>query len=184
MEFLIVLLIIILICVGLWYLLYNYDKSNKGYISTIFLNHVEGIPNLGSHVKTLFYLYPDRITINDQQTISMNRIKGTEVVTNQEIKQIQKGTIPYAVAGGILLGPLGVIVGGIAGTGLKNIQRFVWYFIIQYIDKDGNDKNAIFYTDQVVEKKNLYDISKKINEFVGYTPQIQTDISSGKSYEI
>ena len=67
-------------------------------------------------------------SIHNSQIISLKK------TSQEEIVQKQKSVIGRAVVGGIILGPLGAIVGGMSGIGNK--EKFInkQYFVINYWD--------------------------------------------------
>jgi hypothetical protein len=66
--------------------------------------------------------------IHESQIISLRK------TSHEELAKIDKSVIGRAVVGGMILGPLGAIVGGMSGIGSK--ERFInkQYFVINYWD--------------------------------------------------
>ena len=160
---------IILIIVGLIALVFIGDKFLKqsmGIDESVFLNHIQGIPNLGKGVKILVLFYPDKITIDNKKIIPLSRIKQTTFISQKEVIEYQKNAIARGAVG-LLLGPLGAIVGAISGVGTKTEQLDVYYFTVEFIDINGNDAVAIFTLSSVNDFLTVQLISNKINEKLG-----------------
>lgn len=171
----------ILIIIGLIALVFIGDKFLKqsiGVDETVFLNHIEGIPGLSKNIKTLVYFYPDKIAVNNNQIIPLSRIKRTFFVSEKEVKEHQKNTLMRGVAGGLLFGPIGAIVGAISGIGTKTEQLDVHYFTIEFTDISGNDVFAIFAVNYIVDIENVRSISNKINQKLGIEEKQQQNINT------
>jgi len=74
------------------------------------------------------------------RTLPYNRIN--DVVLTMDIKTIEKSKSPIgrAVAGGLLFGGVGAVVGAVSGTAKKEIKKNEFFFLISYISKDGEEK--------------------------------------------
>lgn len=161
---------ILIIIIGLIALVFIGDKFLKqsiGVDETVFLNHIEGIPGLNKNTKVLVYFYPDKIAINNNQIIPLSRIKRTFFVSEKEVKEHQKSVLMRGVAGGLLLGPIGAIVGAISGIGTKTEQLDIHYFTIEFTNINGNDALAIFTVNYIANIENIRSISNKINQKLG-----------------
>ncbi|TXD81062.1 zinc ribbon domain-containing protein [Subsaximicrobium wynnwilliamsii] len=112
-----------------------------------------------------------KLEIHKEQIIS---IKQTSF---SEIKEIDKSVMGRALVGGLILGPIGAIVGGISGVGSnkKNIEKY--YLVINYWSIDTKtiqtllfsaDKMFITSFIRVFENDLKYiEISKKVHEETG-----------------
>ena len=58
----------------------------------------------------------------------------TVTIDNEELKRTERGVIGRAVVGGLILGPLGAIIGGMSGfkDDIKSINKY--YLVINYWD--------------------------------------------------
>lgn len=74
-----------------------------------------------------------------------------EVVYTADITTISKSKSPIgrAVAGGLLFGGVGAVVGAVSGTTTKEKKQYKFYLIINYVSKDGEDK-FLQYEDQTL----------------------------------
>lgn len=81
------------------------------------------------------------------KTLRYDQIK--DVVYTSDIQTISKSKSPIgrAIAGGLLFGGTGAIVGAISGVGTKEKKEYKFYLIINYTSKTGEDK-FLQYEDQ------------------------------------
>ena len=68
--------------------------------------------------------------------LKYEQITGINVTSEEEILEKSKSVTGRAVIGGVLLGPLGAIVGGMSGIGDKKKEKTHYYLIINYKAKD------------------------------------------------
>ncbi len=64
--------------------------------------------------------------------LNVDKINVAKFMSETEIKEKSKSVGGRAVVGGILLGPLGALVGGISGVGDKKKKTITNYIIINY----------------------------------------------------
>lgn len=81
------------------------------------------------------------------KTLRYDQIK--DVVYTSDIQTISESKSPIgrAIAGGLLFGGTGAIVGAISGVGTKEKKEYKFYLIINYTSKTGEDK-FLQYEDQ------------------------------------
>lgn len=92
-----------------------------------------------------------------EHTININEITKAAFMSEQDIIEKKKSVGGRAIAGGVLLGPLGAIVGGISGTGTKTKKgEMKNYFILNTIDK-------VITFDIPITNFNYNNIIKEIN---------------------
>lgn len=74
------------------------------------------------------------------KTLRYSQIR--DVVYESDIEKISKSKSPIgrAIAGGLLFGGVGAVVGAVSGTGTKVKTERKFYLIINYTSKDGEDK--------------------------------------------
>ena len=82
----------------------------------------------------VFNKIPKGVTL---QTVNLGieKIKRVEIISEKEILEKSKSVGGRAIAGGLLLGPLGAIVGGMSGVGNKQNTKIKQYIVFNY-DKD------------------------------------------------
>ena len=78
--------------------------------------------------------------------LDYSKICGADFVSEKEVKEKGKSVLGRAAVGGLLLGPLGAVVGAVSGTGAKTKQELKLYFVINYKSElpDGEIKALIF----------------------------------------
>ncbi len=84
-------------------------------IQKVFTRYVSGIPSLQEDTEVIVATYEDCIALNYKHIIPFSEIKSAKLIKDTEITEKDKSVILRAVAGGILLGPLGAIIGGMSG---------------------------------------------------------------------
>lgn len=104
--------------------------------------------------------------------LKYEQITGINVTSEKEILEKSKSVTGRAVVGGVLLGPLGAIVGGMSGIGDKKKEKTRYYLIINYKSKDDEIKvlsfevtNSLGAWDKFIEH-----VRKKINANNGDEP--------------
>ncbi len=143
-------------------------KSKKGAVISDYFKLLEDIG--GGYTANNMYdvaLYDDHLEISGpfaKNKINLDYSKIKDVVYSAEVEEIQKSksSIGRAVAGGVLFGGVGAVVGAISGTGTKTKKERHFYFIIAYTSAQGEEKFLQF------EDTRLYKgskIAKKLKEF-------------------
>ena len=101
------------------------------------------VPNMKAPSTVKISLLPDKVEIRqimfgkEVAYLSYNQITAAEKVSEQQIKEVDKSVIGRAVVGGVLLGPLGAVVGGASGIGTKKKTEYKDYFVINYNASSG-----------------------------------------------
>ena len=78
--------------------------------------------------------------------LKYDQIIDSKIITEKEIKETSKSTVGRALVGGVLLGPLGAIVGGMSGIGTNKTNETSYYMVINYRSQDGEIKVLSFKT--------------------------------------
>ena len=126
------------------------EKGDGTYIIRELSNlaHIDGIPFLAG--KDVFIeLYADRVIIGDPgrgntYKIKMENIVDIKVKTETEISEQERHVLARAVAGGLLFGGAGAIVGAVSGVPGKQIKTIHNFLIVDYLSKDGEQKSMMF----------------------------------------
>ena len=123
-----------------------FSKTKRSIISDYFqLKENVGTLTAGNMVNV--ELYEDRLDIKEvKNSVSLNYSQITDVFygLQTEITTQSKSVIGRAVAGGLLFGGVGAIVGAVSGTGTKDKKERKFYFIISYTSSTGEDKYIQF----------------------------------------
>lgn len=72
--------------------------------------------------------FKDKPVVN----LKYEQIIAANVITEKEIIESDKSVVGRAVVGGVLLGPLGAIVGGMSGIGNKTKANTHYFMVINY----------------------------------------------------
>lgn len=104
-------------------------------------------------------------------TLTYNQITSIEMFTENQIKETDKSVLGRALVGGILIGPLGAIIGGISGAETKKKQNNKLFVVINYVSKTGEtrvisfeDTRKYFTTKFIQHLKNHLKIENPSNE--------------------
>lgn len=141
-------------------------EDKTGFERTINdIEHVSGLP-LADGIKCSIVYNADSLTIKGGgNTFSLNysNITGLDVKTKSEIEKHYVSSAGGAVAGAILLGPVGAIIGGRAKkvTDIKSTS----FYIITYKQKD-EIKYIVFEVDNL---NIAYKIRQRNNDIIGRT---------------
>lgn len=76
------------------------------------------------------------------------RITNAGMVTEKEILENDKSVIGRAAVGGLLLGPLGAVVGGMSGVGKKQKTQIRSYFVINYLGSNTSEPKVLTFQDK------------------------------------
>lgn len=150
------------------------ELKEKGVIASLLVNHAEGIPLLESGRPVKLFLYNDKIAINDQQSIALEKIQNIKVSTEKEITEKERSVIGRAALGGLLLGPVGAVVGGISGVKNKKKTKENYFLIIEYINKDSALNTAVFFSDSTPKILTDAFANSVISQIRSISPQTNT----------
>jgi len=162
MEIIIILLMLAII-IGIPYLIIKRKKEIKtrGILKELICSHYEGIPFMNQGALVNIYLYPDKITVGDKHIIPFKDIKNLSVCTEKEVQEKSRSVIGRGVVGGVLLGPVGAIVGGLSGVKNKQTTKETCYLVIDYQGSDG-PASAKFTTGNYMAASSFSDKATKL----------------------
>ena len=145
-------------------------KSNKGsHISEMFMIlHDAGPIKKGFTVDVS--CMDDRVVLRpplaskNTLTIPYSQITDVFYGMESELQTRQKSPIARAVAGGLLFGQVGAVVGAVSGVGVKQKTVNTFYFAISYTDETGEDVILRFQDTRLFKGRKL---AEKLRELVG-----------------
>lgn len=123
----------------------GFFTKTKGSIISDAFKLCENHANLTKDLMYDIALYDDHLNIKvclgkQEATLNYSQITDVFYGLETEVTQVSKSVIGRAVAGGLLFGGVGAVVGGISGTGTKAKKEHHFYFIISYTSSTGEDK--------------------------------------------
>lgn len=142
------------------------QKSKDGNIKIKML-HESGLPTVGKIPVTLTLDEANNkviINVNPKHTngpaefsLDISKIVSTEQITDEAIKERANAT-KNAIVGGVLLGPVGAVVGA---TSAKYKKQTIFYRSIKYVSDD-IEKEMIFKFAGDLNEKRFFDELNKI----------------------
>lgn len=124
-----------------------------GASASLSVQYVDGLP-LQPGVKCDLFLLEEKLLIENESQkfeIKNQNIRVATVKSEQEILEKSKSVVGRAVVGGVLLGPLGAIVGGMTGVGNKRKKgKKSHFFILNYLDSKGEMQSVTFMDDMAI----------------------------------
>lgn len=123
----------------------GFFSKTKGSIISDAFKLCEDHANLTKDLMYDVALYDNHLTIKvafgkQEATLNYSQITDVFYGLETEIVEKSKSVIGRAVAGGLLFGGVGAVVGGLSGTGTKEKKERRFYFIISYTSSTGEDK--------------------------------------------
>ena len=123
----------------------GFFSKTKGSIISDAFQLVDDHANLTKGLMYDVALYDDHLTIKvafgkQEATLNYSQITDVFYGLQTEVTTKNKSVIGRAVAGGLLFGGIGAVVGGISGTGTKEKKERKFYFIISYTSSSGENK--------------------------------------------
>lgn len=109
-----------------------------------------------------------KLMFGGERVLPCEKITKAIATTSTEIEQSSKSVAGRAVIGGVLLGPVGAIVGGMTGIGKKEKKKTQSYVIINYTS-NGEEKVAAFISPTVADPRN-WKLVNAIKEMMNIVP--------------
>lgn len=136
-------LILALVFLGVGYYLLIYSNSKKAKV-TAKLNHVNGLP-IAEKTLCKLIVSPNKLSIQGGGVnfdVDISKINAAEVKTDVEIANIVHSSAIKGVTGGLLFGPIGLVVGARPTNKEKRSNRY--YLIINYTNASGEIAPIVF----------------------------------------
>lgn len=77
--------------------------------------------------------------------IPLDRLISMDVVSEADIKEKSKSVLGRGVAGALVFGPVGALLGGMSGIGTKKKKTYKYLLNVAYIGNDSNDVRMIIF---------------------------------------
>ena len=160
-----------------------FGKRNKSGNRSVNLSFVDGVESyskgmaveLSMDDKDQCLIMKARV-FKDKPIIKLKyeQIIAANVVTEKEIIESDKSVVGRAVVGGVLLGPLGAIVGGMSGIGNKAKANTHYFMVINYKSNTGETKilsfeivgSSLHWSEFIKELKNKFNSNQTIEKEV------------------
>lgn len=101
------------------------------------------VPSMSAPSTVRISLLPDQIEIRQiiggkaVAYLSYSQVTAAAKIGEREIVETDKSVIGRAMVGGVMLGPLGAVVGGMSGVGKKQKTVYKDFFVINYTAASG-----------------------------------------------
>ena len=122
-----------------------FKKDNGVKVNWYKFQAIDGsLPNFKEGMCVKVSLFSDHIEFDEvtlgkekaKVSLGYDKVVDANKITEEEIKEKEKSVLGRAVVGGLVLGPLGAVVGGTSGVGTKKKKVIKSYFVINYKDKN------------------------------------------------
>lgn len=148
----------------------NASKAkNYGARAYCIATHMYGIPGIPQKYPADLYFTDEKIIIEAKKNIfelHYSQITAAEGVHKSDILVKDKSVVARGLTGGLLLGPVGAIVGGMSGVGQKNIKGE--FLILNFRSSGESEPKVVIFDINNISK------ARKLAEFVKYKSQIGT----------
>ena len=121
----------------------GFFTKTKGSIISDYFKLLENVGTLTAGNMVNVELYDDHLDVKEvKNSVSLNYSQITDVFygLQTEVTTQSKSVIGRAVAGGLLFGGVGAVVGAVSGVGTKDKKERHFYFIVSYTSSSGEDK--------------------------------------------
>lgn len=157
-----------------------FGKKNKKGNRSLNVSFVDGIEsyNKGLAVEVSFddsVLEIKSRIVKNKPVVKLNleQILAVNFINEKEIIEKSKNVTGRAIVGGVLLGPLGAVIGGMSGVGSKQKSENHYYMVINYKSRDeqikvlsfeivGASLNWASFINELKSKIKTVDIEKEI----------------------
>lgn len=120
----------------------GFFKSTKGSIISDYFKLHQDVGQLKAGNMYGVALYDDYLEVKapaGSVKLKYDQITDVYYGLQTEIAERSKSVIGRAVAGGLLFGGVGAVVGAVSGTGTKDVKNKKFMFIISYTSSSGED---------------------------------------------
>ncbi|MEK5167160.1 hypothetical protein NYE69_33300 [Paenibacillus sp. FSL R5-0527] len=132
----------------------NVEMSNdgNGTVEYAIVHHVEGLP-ISEKTRCQIELRGDNLAIKGggvDFNLNSSQITAVEIKTDVEIANIVSSSAAKGIAGGLLFGPIGLVVGSRATNKVKRTLHY--YLIINYFNSSG-ELSAMMFQDNIAPRR-------------------------------
>lgn len=141
----------------------GFFKNEKGSVISEYFKLLEDVGGLGKNNAVNVVLYDDYLALSNamvKQPITLNYSQITDVFHGYNTYETDKSIIGRAVAGGLLFGGAGAVVGAMTANGKKTVQKLM--FIISYTSSKGEECFLLFEDTRKYKGKKLSDKLKEL----------------------
>ena len=124
-------------------------NAKNGKLIPLKFRHIQGISNLIDGELVIISSDEKSINIGNKFYIPKDKINNKTVTNAKMLTDKQKSVIQRGLAGLVVAGPLGAIVGGISGVGAKKGIEKVNFLTIDYVDGSDVEQSALFSLEDV-----------------------------------
>lgn len=145
-------------------------SSKKGSIISDSFQLLETVGQLQADLMVDVALYDDYLELTapfmKKTPITLKYAQITDVFYGLQTEIVEKSRSPIgrAVAGGLLFGGVGAVVGAVSGTGKKEKKVNKFYFVISYTSSAGEEKLLQFEDTRLYKGRK---VANKLKELVG-----------------
>ncbi|WP_410768116.1 hypothetical protein [Fontibacillus sp. BL9] len=150
------------------------ELKGLGVIVSSPLHHIQGLP-LAEKTQCNVHVTPHLLIIEGGGTtfeLKMNQIRAAEVKTDVEIANSVHSSAAKGIAGGLLFGPVGAMVGARATN--KKQTTFTYYLIINFENSQGETAALLFDGGNMPLKAQR--ISNKLYPFLKQNPKVTVQL--------
>ena len=160
-----------------------FGKKNKSGNRSVNLSFVDGVESYSKGMavelsmddeeqwlKMKARAFKDKPVIN----LKYNQIVTANVITEKEIIESDKSVIGRAVVGGVLLGPLGAIVGGMSGVGNKTKANTHYFMVINY--KSNTEETKVLSFEIVGSSLHWSDFIKELRSKINSNEIVEKEV--------
>lgn len=157
----------------------GFFKSKKGSIISEYFMLLEDVGQLRQENMVNVVLHDEYLELSAPMAktpITLDYAQITDVFYGAETEIIKKSKSPIgrAIAGGLLFGGAGAVVGAVSGSGTKEKKVSKIYFIISYTSAAGEDRFLKFEDTRVFKGVKL---SKELKKLCGISDKTQETIT-------
>jgi len=100
-------------------------------------------------IKLTNSIFLSGIELHNAVIINLNQTSKSELI------KVEKSVVGRAVAGGLILGPLGAVIGGLSGVGNKESEKKTSYLLINFWDLLSKEPNTVIIRSNEIQIANF-----------------------------